>query len=253
MDNDNEPSWMSRVKRVATGEEIIVNRDDEEEKIDYAGTGGAGGKDEGTLRMFGAPSSSSTAAGSGGSSEEKGGEGEEKTEREMDEDEHPRENVMSEEPEERDSHVDPPIAVLHTQDVGDLSLSAQTLPEENDEEVHSAHSPSRADDSQIAEPESPVLIRDFASHSPSSAPSHALPVPNSAAAIARSRSAAQTVEGVVSRAKRRGTLIRDALVAPKDDGLTPEERAMKLREKAKRDAECRKEQVRPLPSHSSSR
>lgn len=58
--NGEEPGWMSRVKRIRSGEDIVVNRDEGEmsEK-----------KDTGALAMFGAPSwAGETTTGSSGSS-----------------------------------------------------------------------------------------------------------------------------------------------------------------------------------------
>lgn len=97
----DEPSWMSRVKRVRTGDDIVVNRDDEDSAEKGVGVGGI---------LFGTSSGSGTINGSkeGSVEDEKSQEEEVKKvgeEKEM-EDEHPKENVFGEEEEDRDSHVD---------------------------------------------------------------------------------------------------------------------------------------------------
>lgn len=94
----DEPSWMSRVKRVRTGEEIVVNRD-EDVQVDMAEKGGKESErgDMGRFAMFGAPTGSSrTVTGSESSSDRKVGE-QEKTERERENDEHPPKNVLADE------------------------------------------------------------------------------------------------------------------------------------------------------------
>lgn len=58
-DNDNEPSWMSRVKKVKRGEDIVINRDDE----DFMEKGSAVLVSEGVLDREKAGSGSGTAEG----------------------------------------------------------------------------------------------------------------------------------------------------------------------------------------------
>lgn len=114
-----EPSWMSRVKRVTNIADIVINRDDDDESEDLAEKGDLGKQqldndeveeekgDTGLLAMFGAPSSgnssSGTAAGSTSSLDKK----EEESEKQRgDNDEHPSENVLGDNKTDRDHHID---------------------------------------------------------------------------------------------------------------------------------------------------
>ena len=104
----DEPSWMSRVKRVAAGEDIVINRDDDDEKVDLEKGQREKGdlKDTGKLAMFAVPTSSSKTASTSSDGKDEKEEKVERTEREMESDDHPPENILSEDPKERDSHED---------------------------------------------------------------------------------------------------------------------------------------------------
>lgn len=155
--NGEEPSWMSRVKRVRSGDDIIVNRDDDDEIVEKAEKGegsgptaiSAGGSDGGILAMFGAPSSSSggeTATGSAESSIKKV-DGEE-VEDDPEQNEHPRENVLGDAPSDRDSHRDHEGEIEHDEgpDVSSKKHEVEKMPamqedQEGEEESqeHSDH------------------------------------------------------------------------------------------------------------------
>lgn len=98
-----------------SGDDIIVNRDDDDEIVEKAEKGegsglgpiSGGGSDGGILAMFGAPSSSSigeTATGSAKSSFKKV-DGEE-VEDDPEKNEHPKDNVLADGASDRDSHKD---------------------------------------------------------------------------------------------------------------------------------------------------
>jgi hypothetical protein len=93
----DEPSWMSRVKRVRTGDDIVVNRDEEDSAEKGAGVGAI---------LFGSSSGSGTANGSKEGSVKEEEEVKKVGEEKEREDEHPVENVCGDEKEDRDSHVD---------------------------------------------------------------------------------------------------------------------------------------------------
>lgn len=119
---------MSRVKRVATGEEIVINRDDDDIEKGTALDEEKQREDEGdsgTLAMFGAPANKSSSQASSGERDHSsdGSEAgpssasEEQdetrkmphhvlTETERENDEHPPENVLGDAPTDRDSHTD---------------------------------------------------------------------------------------------------------------------------------------------------
>lgn len=165
---------MSRVKRVAKGEDIIINRDDDDddgnrmekgqvdvsvrmEKEEESGTKTRGTNapsgDTGTLAMFGAPSSTTMrkasedsdgtkTAGSGSGSEEEKEQTEKETETSPEEekrreaDEHPPENVLSDAKEERDSHVDAVPSEL-TERSGSSSVRERDMAKEDSERSRS--------------------------------------------------------------------------------------------------------------------
>ena len=103
MGGGDEPSWMSRVKRVAAGEDIVINRDDDDEKVDLEKGNSLDEKDTGRLAMFAVPTSSSKTA---SSSTEGKDDKFERTEKQRESDDHPPKNILSEKKEEHDSHED---------------------------------------------------------------------------------------------------------------------------------------------------
>ena len=150
----DEPSWMSRVKRVAAGEDIVINRDDDsDEKIDLEK--GDEARDTGRLAMFAVPTSSSKTASTStegkdekgstdgkdekGSTDrnEKGGkdEGVKRTERQMESDDHPPLNILSEDPREHDSHEDG----IKRKDTHYSAPHIDLLGNEDDHHVNFAH------------------------------------------------------------------------------------------------------------------
>lgn len=113
-----EPSWMSRVKRVTNIADIVINRDDDDDSEDLAEKGDIGKKqladdeeeekgDTGLLAMFGAPSSGNSSSGTAtGSSSSIDKKGEESQKQRGDNDEHPSENVLGDDKSDRDHHID---------------------------------------------------------------------------------------------------------------------------------------------------
>lgn len=89
----DEPSWMTRVKRITKPEDVIINRDDD--SLEKTKTGSDDDKDSQLKQL----------------EEGKNEELKEKEEiHELQEDDHPRMNILSEQAEEHDSHVDLPRA-----------------------------------------------------------------------------------------------------------------------------------------------